>query len=127
MRLIRLFAYGCGIYLFYLLAFPGWKGSSYHLTTLALIFAAAFALHAALGLLRIGSLIGTFLFEFSFALGLLLYMGWTMPQNSGKPPLQQWIEGRTPTQAHARNGIARIGLDPDSKPARFLIRLFPRR
>lgn len=127
MTLIRLLATSWAVYFFYLLAFPDWKGTSYHFTTAALIIAAAVALFTVLNAFRITSLIGTVIFEICFAVILILYIGWTMPQNSGRPPIQLWIEGHHPNRALAREGISRLRLNPDSKPAQLVIGLFPRR
>lgn len=127
MGVIRLCAYGSAIYVFYILAFPGWTNSGYHFVTLAIIFAAAFGVTALLQVVKISSLIGTLMFEFCFALAILLYVGWTMPQASGKPPIQQWVEGHHPNQAMARQGAEKLGLDPKGKFSSYLIKFFPKK
>ena len=127
MRFFRLALLGVAIYAFYILAFPGWKGSQYLMTTLGLILGAAFILHMALEMFKIGSLIGSIIFEFCFGLGLILYMGWTMPQKSGKTPIQLWAEGHRPTQAAASEGLERLHLNPQSRAGALILGFFPKR
>jgi hypothetical protein len=65
--------------------------------------------------------------ELAFLAAVVLLLGGTMPQRSGKPPFQQWSEGVRPTRASARRGFGRLGVDPDGAIVARVAGLFPRR
>lgn len=126
MALIRLFCYLGGTYGFYILAFPQWTGQVYHVASLAILAGLAVGVFLLLKIIDISSALGKLAIELSFALGAVLYFGYTMPQKSGKPPIQQWVEGHRPTRSDARDGAQRLGLNPNSKAVEFVINLFPK-
>lgn len=124
--LLRLGVYVSGIYSSLLVAFPQWEGQTYHVASLALIAGGAVGLIFFFKMVEIGSRLTRLAIELVFAAGVFLYFGYTMPQKSGKPPIQQWMEGYHPTQTHARDGLSRVGLDPNSKPSQWIVALFPK-
>ena len=114
------------MYGFYVVAFPQWTGLVYHVASLSILAGLAVGVFLLLKIIDISSALGKFVIEMCFAAGVLLYFGYTMPQKSGKPPIQQWVEGHRPTRSDARDGVQRLGVDPNSKPAEFVIDLFPK-
>jgi hypothetical protein len=122
----RLWSYGLGIYVFYLIAYPDWKSSPYHLIALTLIFLAAIGVYVTFRVLRLGTAVGTFLFDIAFATSVLLGVGWTMPQRSGKVPVQLFVEGVRPNRERAEEGLERLQIDPTTRRARLFLKLFPK-
>lgn len=127
LSLIRLLLYALTVELFYLVGFPDWEANSYHAVMVSVLAGGAAGLWAAHRALIRGTLIGVVLFEFSFFLGSVLYVGWSMPQSSGKPPILLVIEGRRLNRGDAGKGLDRLGINPDSKPARWFLGLYPKR
>ena len=63
--------------------------------------------------------------ELAFLAAIALFLGYTMPQKSGKPPFQQWSEGAKPTRVAVRRGFERLGVDPNGLVAKRVANLFP--
>ncbi|OGR82427.1 MAG: hypothetical protein A3J74_07990 [Elusimicrobia bacterium RIFCSPHIGHO2_02_FULL_57_9] len=128
MALIRLVLYGSGIYFFYLLAFPDYScglSQAYHAFSSAVILGAAAGIFLFLKVIEFSSTLAKILLELGFALAVLLYFGYTMPQRSGKPPLKEWTAGRHPTRSDARRGLDRLGIGQNSKVGKILLKPFP--
>ena len=77
-------------------------------------------------ILDLGEGTAKILLELGFLVVITLWVGYTMPQKSGKAPLTQWAEGVRPKQADARRGFDRLGVDPGGPIARKVVDLFPR-
>jgi hypothetical protein len=125
-RLIRLLIYAAGIYALFLIAFPEWNGEVYHVATLAIIGGAAVGLFILTSAIQITSTAMKIAIELAFAAGVAVWLAYTMPQKSGKTPWEQWAEGHRPNQSEARQGLSRLGADPQSPAAAFVIGLFPK-
>lgn len=125
-RLIRLLIYAIGIYALFLIAFPQWNGEIYHVATLAIIGGAAVGLFILTSAIQITSTAIKIGIELAFAAGVAAWLAYTMPQKSGKSPWEQWAEGHRPNQSEAREGISRLGADPGSPAAAFVVGLFPK-
>lgn len=126
MALIRPALLAALIYLAYTVAFPDYVGTTYHVIVPALIaggVVALFLLRKVLGLVEGAAHV---LIELAFLAGVAGFVGYTMPQKSGKAPLEQWAEGARPTRDAARKGLSRLGVNPDG-PASVLVGLFPKR
>ncbi|MBI3289543.1 MAG: hypothetical protein HYZ74_08515 [Elusimicrobia bacterium] len=127
MALIRSAALGALAYAAIAFCYPDWTGRSYHVMVLSLIAGGSVGvwfLHKLLDVSGGAAKIGV---EVAFVAAIALFVGYTMPQKSGKPPFQQWAEGVKPTRDTARRGFDRIGLDPDGAVAAKVVNLFPRR
>lgn len=114
-------------YLTIALCYPDWTGQAYHVMTLALIAGGAVGVwffHKMIDLGQGAAKIGV---EIAFVAAVALFVGYTMPQKSGKPPFQQWVEGVKPTRRAARRGFDRLGLDPNGAVASKIVDLFPKR
>lgn len=123
--LIRLLLIPAGIYGFYVMSFPDTSGTVYHVASLSIIAGGAVGLFMFMKLVDVGSMAVKVLVELVFAFAVAMYFGYTMPQLSGKAPLEQWAEGVRPTQSTARRGLEKLKLDPDGvlKP---VVKLFPK-
>ena len=127
MALIRTAVLGGLLYFAIALSYPDWTGRTYHVTVLSLIAGGSVGvwfLHKILGL---GEGAAKIFVEIAFIAGVAWFVGYTMPQKSGKPPFQQWSEGVKPTRNSARRGFERMGLDPEGVVAAKVVALFPRR
>lgn len=123
---LRLLALGGLVYGGFAVAYPDWVGTVWPAMTLAFIAGGAvgvFALHKMLDLTEGAAKWGI---EAVFVVALVLWVGYTMPQQSGKSPLSQWAEGARPKQADAKRGFKRLGVDPDGAIAAKVVELFPR-
>jgi hypothetical protein len=115
------------IYLAYAVLFPDYTGSVYHVAVLSLIAGGTVALwflKKIIGLVEGTALIAA---EAVFLLAVALFVGYTMPQKSGKPPLEQWAEGARPNRDSARRGLEQLGFNPNGPAAAKFISLFPKR
>ncbi|HEX4048736.1 MAG TPA: hypothetical protein VH309_12915, partial [Elusimicrobiota bacterium] len=121
MALIRPALLAALIYLGYAIAFPDYTGSAYHVVVLSLIAGGAVGLWLLKKLLDLGEGAAKFVLELAFLGAVAAFVGWTMPQKSGKAPLTQWAEGARPTRDSARRGLARLGADPDGAAASRLV------
>lgn len=126
MGLFRMLFFGLGAYLLIVLTFPDWRGSSYHVISIGMIVGGAAAVHVTLNMMKVASLVSILLFELAFVGLAVLYLAYTLPTDSGKPPVQQWAEGHKPTRDTARATIERVGIDPKWGPAKLLIKAFPK-
>ncbi len=115
------------IYLGYAVAFPNYTGSSYHVMVLSIIAGGAVALWFLKKLLDLGEGAAKFVLELIFLGGVAVFVGYTMPQKSGKPPLTQWAEGERPTRDTARQGLDRLGVNPNGAVGARIVALFPKR
>lgn len=127
LNLPRLLIYALTVQLFYMVSFPDWEATPYHWVMVSILTGSAVALWAGHRALIRGTLTGVVLFEFSFFLGSVLYVGWSMPQESGKPPIMLVIEGRRLSRGDAKKGLGRLGINPDSAPGRLMLGLYPKR
>lgn len=127
MALIRPALLAALIYLGYAVAYPDYTGTAYHVVVLSAIAGAAVGLWLLKKLLDLGEGAAKFVLELAFLGAVAAFVGYTMPQKSGKPPLTQWAEGARPTRASARRGFARLGIDPGGAAASRLVALFPKR
>jgi len=126
MGLIRILLLTAAAYALTLIAFPEWGGHQvYHVASLSIIAGGAVglwlmlkAMDLSFGLMKLG-------IELCFAGAVVLYLAYTMPQKSGFTPMEQWAQGHRPTQAEARQGLMRLGVDADSKPGSLVVGLFP--
>ena len=115
------------VYLGYVVAFPDYEGTAYHVFALALIAGGAVGVWFLKKILDLGEGTVKILIEIIFVLGVVVIVGYTMPQKSHHAPLEQWAAGMRPTQSDARRGLTRIGIDPDGTIASRMTGFFPRR
>ncbi|MFI5362464.1 MAG: hypothetical protein ACHQ49_10880 [Elusimicrobiota bacterium] len=127
MALIRPVLLAALIYLAYAVAFPDYTGTAYHIAVLSVVAGGAVGLWLLKKVLDLGEGTAKFLLEIVFLGGVAAFVGYTMPQKSGKPPLTQWAEGARPTRDSARRGLERLGADPNGLAASRLLALFPKR
>jgi len=127
MALIRSLILGLAVYGLIAVSYPDWTGEVYHVMTLAAVAGGAVAVWFLQKVLDLGSGAGKIGIELAFLAVVGLFVGYTMPQKSGKPPLQQWAEGARPTQDRARQGFDRLGVSPNGPVASRVIKLFPKR
>lgn len=126
MRLVRLIAYTAVVYLLFRVGFPD-EGPTgiYHTLTVPILLGGAVGVFILLKAIELGSKGLALAIELGFAGVVVLYLGFTLPQAKGDPPLLQLLSGEVPNRAKAREGLEKLGLDPDSPPASFLTKLFP--
>ena len=127
MALIRPALLAALIYLGYAVAFPDYSGNAYRFFVLAVIALGAAGLWFLKKFLDLGEGAAKFILELAFLAGVAAFVGYTMPQKSGKPPLTQWAEGARPTRDAARRGIEKLGADPNGALASKVVALFPKR
>lgn len=127
MALIRSLALGLLVYAAIAVCYPEWTGQAYHVIVLAVIAGGSVGLWALSLVLDLGSGAAKVGLEAAFLAAIALFVGYTMPQKSGKPPFQQWAEGARPTQASARQGFDRLGVNPNGPLASRVVKLFPKR
>jgi len=124
--LFRLLLVVAGVYGFFLTACPKWSGDAYHVVSLSFMIGGAVALTFFLTLVEIGSQALRVTLELAFVVAAFLYLGWTLPQASGRPPIKEWMEGQIPRRSDAREGLQRLGIDTGSAPAKAVIKFFPK-
>lgn len=127
MALIRPALLAALIYLGYAVAFPDYTGGAYHAIVLSAVAGGAVGLwflKKVLGLVEGAALVAL---ELAFLAAVALFIGGTMPQKSGKTPLEQWAAGARPTQDSARRGLERLGVDASGPAASKVVALFPKR
>ena len=127
MALIRLALLAALIYLGYAVAFPDYSGAAYHVVVLSVVAGGAVGLWLLKKILDLGEGAAKIALELAFLGAVAAFIGYTMPQKSGKPPLTQWAEGARPTQDSARRGLERLGADPAGLLASKVVALFPKR
>lgn len=127
MALIRSLILGLGVYALIAVAYPEWTGAAYHAMVLSLIAGGAVGIWAIDKVLDFGSGAAKIGIELAFLSAIVLFVGYTMPQKSGKPPLQQFTEGIRPTRDTARQGLERLGVNPNGAVAGVVVKLFPKR
>ncbi len=126
MALIRTFILGLLAYGVIAVAYPDWTGQAYHAMVLAAIAGGAVGVWFLHKILDLGEGAAKIGIELAFLAVIVLFVGYTMPQKSGKPPFTQWAEGVRPTRSSARQGFEHLGVDPNGKAASFLVDLFPK-
>lgn len=119
---LALFAYGAIV-----LGYPDWTGEVYHALMLAMIAGGAVGVWFLGRILDLGSGAAKIGLELGFAAMVALFVGYTMPQKSGKPPFTQFAQGVRPTRATARHGLDRLGVNPNGPVAEKIVALFPKR
>ena len=124
--LLRMLAAGGLVYAGFAVAYPDWEGSVYPAMTLSLIAGGAVGVWFLHKILDLGEGTAKLILELGFVVCIVLWVGYTMPQKSGKAPLTQWAEGVRPKQADARRGFERLGVDPGGVIAGKIVDLFPR-
>ncbi len=127
MALIRSLLLGLGVYALMAVAYPEWPGAAYHAMALSMIAGGAVGIWALDKVLDFGSGAAKIGLELAFLVATALFLGYTMPQKSGKPPFQQFAEGVRPNRDTARRGLERLGVDPRGSVAEVVVRLFPKR
>ena len=127
MALIRSLLLGLLVYGAIAVGWPEWTGEAYHVLVLSAITGGAVGVWLLQKILDLGEGVAKIGIEIVFLVGVALFVGYTMPQKSGKPPFEQWAAGARPTQTTARQGFDRLGLNPNGPVASRLIRLFPKR
>jgi hypothetical protein len=125
--LIRSLLLGLVLYALMAVAYPEWTGAAYHAMALSMIAGGAVGIWALDKALDFGSGAAKIGIELAFLVAIALFLGYTMPQKSGKPPFQQFAEGVRPNRDTARRGLERLGVDPRGSFAEVVVRLFPKR
>ncbi|MDX6771109.1 MAG: hypothetical protein SF051_16385 [Elusimicrobiota bacterium] len=124
--IIRLMAAGGLVYAAFAVAYPDWVGSVYPAMTLSLVAGGAVGAWFLRRILDLGDGRAALGLELGVVLAVFLWVGFTMPQKSGKAPFTQWAEGARPRRDDARRGLARLGVDPGGAAAGLVLALFPR-
>lgn len=124
MALIRTALPAALIYLAFLVAYPEWGGRLYTVLVPLLLAGGVVGLWFLLKILDLGA--KRLAVELGFLVLVFLLVGYTLPQKSGRAPLEQWSEGARPNQPAARRGVARLGLSPDEGYGARIVSLFPR-
>ena len=127
MALIRPAVLAALIYLGYVAAFPDYSGILYHVMVPACIAGGVVGLWFMNMLLDLSESAFKIALEAAFLALVAVFIGYTLPQKSGKPPLTQWAEGARPTRTAARRGLERLGVDPRGGAAAKVVGLFPKR
>ncbi len=127
MALIRTFVLGLLVYGAIAVCWPDWSGQAYHMLVISAIAGGAVGVWLLHKVLDLGEGVAKIGVEVGFLVALALFVGYTMPQKSGKPPFEQWAAGARPTQSSVRQGIDRLGVNPNGPVARRVVELFPKR
>ena len=127
MALIRPALLAALIYFAYAIAFPDYTGTVYHVVVVSVIAGGVVGLWLLKKILDLSEGAAKFFLELAFLGAVAAFVGYTMPQKSGKSPLTQWAEGERPTRDAARRGIERLGADPNGPAASKIVALFPKR
>ncbi len=96
MALIRSLVLGLSVYGAIAVCYPNWSRQAYHVMVLSAIAGGAVGVWALHKILDLGDGIAKIVVELAFLAAIALFLGYTMPQKSGKPPFQQWAEGVRP-------------------------------
>ncbi|MEK7389376.1 MAG: hypothetical protein AAB036_06740 [Elusimicrobiota bacterium] len=126
MAMIRAAALGALIYLTIVVCYPDGIGTAYHVFVPSLIASGALGVWLIHKTFDLSEVAAKFMVEAAFLVTVAAFVGFTMPQRSGKTPFQQWADGARPTRSTARRGLRRLGLDPDGV-AGGILRLLPDR
>jgi hypothetical protein len=126
MALIRTALLAGLIYAAYLVAFPEWGGTLYHESVPFVIAGGVVGLAFLQKMLDLGEGALKIALEVAFLAVVAIFLGYTMPQKSGKPPLAQWADGERPNRDAARRGLERLHADPDGFVGSKVVALFPK-
>lgn len=127
MALIRTAVLCALIYCAYLVAFPDWgDGRVYHGIVPFVLAGGVVGLAFLQKILDIGEGALKLALEAAFIAVVVVFLGYTMPQKSGKAPLSQWAEGRRPDRDAARRGLERLHADPNGPVGARIVALFPK-
>lgn len=116
---------GLGAYAFVAVSYPDYTGQVYHVITLSVIVGGAVGLWFLGKILDLPAGAAKLGLELAFTVVVLGWTVYTMPQLSGKTPIEQWASGVKPNRAAAAKGLKRLGLDPDGLLSP-VVKLFPR-
>jgi hypothetical protein len=94
--LIRPILLGTLIFAGYAAAFPDAVGKSYSAVAFSGIVGGAVALWILKKMLDLGEGAAKLLLEVLFLAGIAVFIGFTMPQKSGKAPMREWAERTHP-------------------------------
>jgi len=125
--LIRSLVLGLLVYAAIAVGWPEWTGEAYHVMVLSAIAGGAVGVWLLQRVLDLSGGVAKIGIEVVFLSGVALFVGYTMPQKSGKPPFEQWAAGARPTQQTARQGFDRLGINPNGTIASRIVDLFPKR
>jgi hypothetical protein len=115
------------IYLAYLVAFPDWGGGRlYHSFVPFALAGGVVGLAFLQKILDVGEGAMKLGLEAAFLAVVAVFLGYTMPQSSGKAPLTQWAEGARPNRDAARRGLERLHADPNGAVGSHIVALFPK-
>jgi len=109
------------------ISYPDWSGEIYHVLAISTIMGGAVGVYLLGRILDLGSGAAKVGLELGFVAVVALFVGYTMPQKSGKPPFTQYAQGVRPTRDTARRGFDRIGVNPNGPAASKVVELFPKR
>ena len=126
MALIRSLLLGLLVYAGIAVCWPDWTGQAYHAMVLSVIAGGAVGVWAIHKILDLGEGAAKIGVELAFLVGVALFLGYTMPQKSGKPPFQQWAEGAKPNRTKVRQGFDRLGVNPNGAVPSRIVDLFPK-
>jgi hypothetical protein len=126
LALIRTGALAALIYAAYLVAYPDGGGKLYHESVPFVIAGGVVGLAFLNKILDIGEGALKIAIEIAFLAAVAAFLGYTLPQKSGKAPLTQWAEGQRPRRDAARRGLERLSVDPDGAVGSRVLALFPK-
>ncbi|MBI5201357.1 MAG: hypothetical protein HY925_07210 [Elusimicrobia bacterium] len=125
-KFVRLIGYAASAYFFFRVGFPD-EGAAglYHTLTVPILLGGAVGVAILLKAIDLGSKGLALAIELGFAGAVFLYLGFTLPQAKGNPPLLQLASGEVPNKAKAKQGLKKLGLDPDAAIGSVLVSIFP--
>ncbi len=125
-RFWRLVVLGGVTYLAYLFLYrPPYAQA--HLESIVKIAAAAAVFALLLKLLEMSAKAFKLTLEIIFVVGVMTYLGFSLPPSTGLPPIKAWWNAHRPTREAAAESLRRRGLNPQSAPARWILPYLPER
>jgi hypothetical protein len=125
-RFWRLIVLGGITYLAYLVLYrPPYAQA--HLASIVKIAAAAAVFALLLKLLEMSAKAFKLTLEIIFVVGVMTYLGFSLPPSTGLPPIKAWWNEHCPTREAAAASLRRRGFDPRSAPARWVLSYLPER
>ncbi len=125
-RFWRLIVLGGATYLAYLLLYRP-PDAQAHLQSILKIAAAAAAFALLLKLLQMSAKAFKITLEIIFVVGVMIYLGFSLPPSSGLAPIKAWWQAHRPTRQTVAESLRRRGLNPQSGPARWALSHLPER